>query len=79
MDSACPERDATEILSNSDHSTKVAPTTLKKSPIASLKICLIMVLTFLCLYLAFLLMHAVNSHENHFYLVLHRGPAKKCN
>jgi len=28
MDSACPEKDATEILSDSDHSTKVAPTTL---------------------------------------------------
>jgi len=29
MDSACPEKDVTEILSDSDHSTKVAPTTLK--------------------------------------------------
>jgi len=29
MDSACPEKDATEILSDSDHSTKVAPTTKK--------------------------------------------------
>jgi len=28
MDSACPEKDATEILTDSDHSTKVAPTTL---------------------------------------------------
>ena len=28
MDSACPEKDATEILSDSDHWTKVAPTTL---------------------------------------------------
>ena len=27
MDSACPEKDATEILSDSDHSTKVAPAT----------------------------------------------------
>jgi len=26
---ACPEKDATEILSDSDHSTMVAPTTLK--------------------------------------------------
>jgi len=30
MDSACPEKDAPEILSDSDHSTKVAPTTLTK-------------------------------------------------
>jgi len=30
MDSACPEKDVTEISSNSDHSTKVAPTTLRK-------------------------------------------------
>jgi len=30
MDSACPEKDVTEILSDSDHSTKVAPTTLSK-------------------------------------------------
>ena len=29
MDSACPKELATEILSDSDHSTKVAPTTLK--------------------------------------------------
>jgi len=29
MDSACPEKDATQFLSDSDHSTKVAPTTLK--------------------------------------------------
>ena len=28
MDSACPGKDATEILSDSHHSTKVAPTTL---------------------------------------------------
>jgi len=28
MDSACPEKDVTEILRDSDHSTKVAPTTL---------------------------------------------------
>jgi len=28
MVSACPEKDATEILSDSDHSTKVAPATL---------------------------------------------------
>jgi len=28
MDSACPEKDVTEISSDSDHSTKVAPTTL---------------------------------------------------
>ena len=28
MDSACPEKDATEILSDSDHLSKVAPTTL---------------------------------------------------
>jgi len=28
MDSACPEKDVTEILSDSDHATKVAPTTL---------------------------------------------------
>jgi len=31
MDSACPVKAATEILSASDHSTKVAPTTLKKT------------------------------------------------
>ena len=30
MDSACPEKDVTEILRDSDHSTKVAPTTLRK-------------------------------------------------
>ena len=29
MDFACPEKDVTEILSDSDHSTKVAPTTLR--------------------------------------------------
>jgi len=28
MDLACTEKDDTEILSDSDHSTKVAPTTL---------------------------------------------------
>jgi len=28
MDSVCLEKDVTEILSDSDHSTKVAPTTL---------------------------------------------------
>ena len=28
MDSACPENDVTEILSDTDHSNKVAPTTL---------------------------------------------------
>ena len=28
MDSVCPEKDVKEILSDSDHSTKVAPTTL---------------------------------------------------
>jgi len=28
LDSACPEKDATEILSDSDYSTKDAPTTL---------------------------------------------------
>jgi len=28
MDSACPDKDATEILRDSDHSTKVAPTTV---------------------------------------------------
>ena len=28
MDSACPEKDAIEILRDSDHSTKVAPSTL---------------------------------------------------
>jgi len=32
MDSACPEKDATEILSDSDHSTKVAATTLSGDP-----------------------------------------------
>jgi len=31
MDLACPERDASEILSDSDHSTNAAPTTLKKA------------------------------------------------
>jgi len=31
MDSACPKELATEILSDSDHSTKVAPTTLNKA------------------------------------------------
>jgi len=30
MDSACPEKDVTEILGDSDHSTKVAPTTLNQ-------------------------------------------------
>ena len=29
MDSACPKELTTEILSDSDHSTKVAPTTLR--------------------------------------------------
>jgi len=29
MDSACPKELATQILSDSDHSTKVAPTTLR--------------------------------------------------
>jgi len=29
MDSACPEKDATEIFSDSDQSIMVAPTTLK--------------------------------------------------
>jgi len=29
MDLACPEKDVTEILSDSDHLTKVAPTTLR--------------------------------------------------
>jgi len=29
MYSACPEKDANEILSDSDHSTKVAPITLR--------------------------------------------------
>jgi len=33
MDLACPEKDATEILSDSDHSTKVAPTTLTRGVI----------------------------------------------
>jgi len=28
---ACPEKDSTEILSDSDHSTMVAPTTLRRS------------------------------------------------
>ena len=37
MDSACPEKDATEILSDSDHSTKVAPTTLTWVNFAILK------------------------------------------
>ena len=31
MDSACPKELATQILSDSDHSTKVAPTTLNTS------------------------------------------------
>jgi len=31
MDLACPKELATEILSDSDHSTKVAPTTLRKA------------------------------------------------
>jgi len=30
MDSACPEKDATEILSDSDLSTKVTPATLMR-------------------------------------------------
>ena len=30
MDSACPKEHVTEILSDSDHSTKVAPTTLTR-------------------------------------------------
>jgi len=30
MDSACPKELATEILNDSDHSTKVAPTTLRQ-------------------------------------------------
>ena len=30
MDSACPEKDVTKILRDSDHSTKVAPTTLRR-------------------------------------------------
>jgi len=29
MDPACPEKDVTEILSDSDHLTKVAPATLR--------------------------------------------------
>ena len=31
MDLACPVKDATEISSDADHPTKVAPTTLSKS------------------------------------------------
>ena len=38
MDLACPKEHVTEISSDSDHSTKVAPTTLKPQKQASFKV-----------------------------------------
>ena len=36
MDSVCPEKDATEILNDPDHSTEVAPSTVIKYAIWTL-------------------------------------------